>query len=59
MDPNFPMNSAKRRVAESIAKVIGWNGLWYDTYPSARFNIWHFPIDFRAPTRETVLEVEA
>jgi hypothetical protein len=36
-----------------LASVLGWDALYYDTWPNKRFNIWHFPPDsgWRGPTR--------
>jgi hypothetical protein len=42
------LREGKQEVVERIAAMIGWDGLHYDTYPNAEFNVWHFPPQFRA-----------
>lgn len=36
-------NRGKRLLIEKFAAMLGWDALWYDTYPNHSFNIWHFP----------------
>lgn len=31
-----------------LANLLGWDALHYDTYPHSKFNIWHFPTEYRA-----------
>jgi hypothetical protein len=35
-----------------LAAQLGWDHLAYDTYPHPTFNIWHFPIEYRGPSRD-------
>jgi hypothetical protein len=42
------LNSGKEEVIRRIAAMVGWDKLHYDTMPNPEFNIWHFPIEFRA-----------
>lgn len=51
INPRFPLNAGKRLAVERLAQMIGWNDLCYDTMPSDKFNIWHFPIEYRAVPR--------
>jgi hypothetical protein len=46
-DPNASVKLAKKLAIARMAKILGWNGLQYDTYPNNDFNIWHFPIETR------------
>jgi hypothetical protein len=47
LDPLTPINRAKRLAIERMASLLGWDALHYDTYPHDKFNIWHFPLEFR------------
>jgi hypothetical protein len=31
-----------------MARLLGWDAPHYDTMPNDKFNIWHFPIEYRA-----------
>lgn len=48
LDPGVPVNAGKRLTIERMAHYLGWNALHYDTWPSSRFNIWHFPREYRS-----------
>lgn len=37
----------KRLLIEKFAEMLGWDSLHYDTMPSSKFNIWHFPQEYR------------
>ena len=52
--PEAPLNAGKRLAIERMASLLGWDALHYDTYPHDKFNIWHFPTEYRADpaTRE-------
>lgn len=54
LDPTTRLNAGKRLAIERMASVLGWDGLHYDTFPHDKFNIWHFPVEYRAnpATRE-------
>lgn len=54
MNPAFPLNAGKRLLISRLAEYLGWDALHYDTRPHSRFNIWHFPLEYRA-TPETKL----
>ncbi|MCA9855473.1 MAG: DUF3800 domain-containing protein [Dehalococcoidia bacterium] len=43
----------KTVIANDLAQAVGWDGLHFDTMPNRIFNVWHFPIGFRGPTRPT------
>lgn len=47
---------AKKLAISKMAKVLGWNGLHYDTYPNDHFNIWHFPIETRGNPKTLNIE---
>jgi hypothetical protein len=48
LNPRFPLHSVKKLAIERLAKLLGWDDLCYDTMPSRQFNVWHFPIEYRA-----------
>jgi hypothetical protein len=47
-----PVHKGKRLAIARLAEQIGWNHLAYDTYPNAKFNVWHFPAEHRGPSRD-------
>jgi len=51
LDPQFVMHPAKHLAIERLSRLLGWDDLCYDTMPSKKFNIWHFPPEFRATPR--------
>jgi hypothetical protein len=48
LNPGFPLHSVKRLAIERLAQILGWDDLCYDTMPSQKFNVWHFPKEYRA-----------
>lgn len=49
---------AKREVLKKSARLLGWDKIWYDTYPNKDFNIWHFPIETRGkPATKNILKI--
>ena len=48
LNPNWKFSAEKALFISKMAETIGWDRLVYDTYPNANFNIWHFPIEWRA-----------
>ena len=48
LDPNFTMHKGKQIAITRMAELLGWDDLLYDTYPDSKFNIWHFPPEYRA-----------
>lgn len=54
LNAEAPMNAGKLLTIERAAAMLGWDRLCYDTYPHDKFNIWHFPSEYRAlpATRE-------
>jgi hypothetical protein len=55
INPKLPINPGKRLAIERLAEVLGWDDLCYDTMPSDKFNIWHFPIEYRSsPKTQTI-----
>jgi hypothetical protein len=48
LDPDAPLNAGKRLAISRLSQVLGWDALHYDTYPHSKFNIWHFPSEYRA-----------
>jgi hypothetical protein len=55
LDPAAAMHSGKRLAIARAAEVLGWTDLVCDTMPGSPFNIWHFPIGYRAtPTTRSV-----
>lgn len=51
LNARTPLHPGKRLAIERLAQMIGWDDLCYDTMPSEKFNIWHFPIEYRAVPR--------
>ena len=51
LDPSTPLNLGKRVAIARLARLLGWDSLHYDTFPHSKFNIWHFPIEYRAQPR--------
>lgn len=41
------LNEGKCRAIEQVARLLGWKDLCFDTFPNAKFNIWHFPKEYR------------
>lgn len=50
----YPMNADKVEFARALAQRLGWESLHHDTYPNSVFNIWHFPLGTRGPSREVM-----
>jgi hypothetical protein len=48
LKPESSLHRGKEVAIERLAQMLGWDDLCYDTMPSDKFNIWHFPIEFRA-----------
>lgn len=51
LNARSPLHPGKQLAIERLAQMIGWDDLCYDTMPSDKFNIWHFPIEYRAVPR--------
>jgi len=51
LNARIPLHPGKRLAIERLAQMLGWDDLCYDTMPSDKFNIWHFPLEFRAVPR--------
>lgn len=47
LDSRHSINNGKTLAISRLAQIIGWDDLCYDTYPHEKFNIWHFPIEYR------------
>jgi len=50
--PAMQISLGKKVFIKRMAQSLGWDDVIYDTMPNTRFNIWHFPIEYRA-TPET------
>ena len=50
------MNGDKADMIDQISGLVGWDSLHYDTYPSKIFNVWHFPLGTRGPTKKTIFD---
>jgi hypothetical protein len=58
LNAGIPLHPGKRLAIERLAQMLGWDDLCYDTMPSDKFNIWHFPIEYRAlPRTRAVIRV--
>jgi hypothetical protein len=51
LNPKIPLHPGKRLAIERLAEMLGWDDLCYDTMPSDKVNIWHFPVEYRAMPR--------
>lgn len=52
------ISKAKKEVLKKGAGLLGWDKIWYDTYPNKDFNIWHFPIETRGkPATKSILKM--
>lgn len=47
INPRLPLHRGKNLAIARLAEMLGWDDLCYDTRPSRKVNIWHFPIEFR------------
>jgi hypothetical protein len=52
--PRYSVHAGKRVAMDRLAKMLGWPHLAHDTYPHEKFNIWHFPTEFRGPSRDPI-----
>lgn len=48
LDSTLPVGQDQRLAINSMARMLGWDALHYDTMPNSHFNIWHFPIEYRS-----------
>lgn len=48
LNPDWSFHRGKALCITRLAAILGWDALFYDTFPSINFNVWHFPIEFRA-----------
>jgi len=48
LNSKLPIHPGKRLAIKRLAEMLGWDDLCYDTIPSEKFNIWHFPIEYRS-----------
>jgi hypothetical protein len=55
LNATIPIHPGKRLGIKRLAQMLGWDDLCYDTMPSEKFNIWHFPIEYRAVPRTRVV----
>lgn len=55
-NPKMDIHLGKRLAIQKVAACFGWDKLHYDTWPNTSFNVWHFPIEFRAKPRTVALQ---
>lgn len=48
LNSTLPLHKGKQLAIERLAEMLGWDDLCYDTMPSDKINIWHFPTEYRA-----------
>jgi Protein of unknown function (DUF3800) len=48
LDSTFELHPGKALMIARMAEMLNWPNLVCDTFPDSRFNIWHFPIEYRA-----------
>jgi hypothetical protein len=48
------IHNGKRLAIARLARQLGWDHLGYDTFPHAKFNVWHFPVQHRGPSRDPI-----
>lgn len=51
------IHPGKHLALERLSAQLGWPHLGHDTYPHPKFNIWHFPQEFRGPSRDPGVRV--
>ena len=58
LDSEYAPNLGKRLAMERISRMFSWDALCYDTKAYRKFNVWHFPIQYRETpaTRDIVLK---
>jgi hypothetical protein len=56
--PTFRVHSGKHAAIQRLASMLGWTNLAHDTYPHPKFNVWHFPTEFRGPSRDPVFRAD-
>jgi Protein of unknown function (DUF3800) len=47
MNPNQSLHPGKSLAIARLAEMLGWDDLCYDTVPSNKVNVWHFPTEYR------------
>jgi hypothetical protein len=52
LQPTILLHPGKRLAVRQLHRQLGWSHLAYDTRPHPHFNIWHFPEEYRGPTRQ-------
>lgn len=45
--PNASIHFGKKLAMERMSQLLNWPNLCCDTFPHERFNIWHFPVEYR------------
>ena len=57
LNPKSELHPGKEFVISKLSQVLGWDHMWYDTYPNAGFNVWHFPWqEFRGNPRTRTID---
>lgn len=57
LNAKIPLHLTKCLTIERLAQMIGWDDLCYDTMPSKKLNIWHFPTEYRAQPRTRTVNI--
>lgn len=47
LQPSLNIHPGKKLAISRLSQMLGWDDLCCDTYPHDKFNIWHFPIEYR------------
>lgn len=55
--PECALHDGKKLLLTRMAQSLGWRSLYADTFPNPPFNVWHFPIESRGPTRKVVAKL--
>jgi hypothetical protein len=55
LDSRTSINKGKTIAINRMAQMLGWDDLCYDTMPHPKFNIWHFPIEYRTKPKTKAL----
>lgn len=53
LNPDHIINKGKILCINKLAEIIGWDDLSCDTWKNDKFNIWHFPTEFRGKPHES------
>lgn len=59
-NPEININDGKLCAIRRMSRIIGWDDLAWDTWKNSKFNIWAFPIEYRAhkgPSKKLKIDI--